>query len=199
MEIISQLFAPIATYFGMETARLVELFAQAVGILAMCFSIISFQQKSRRNILILQVVGASLFVFNFLLLGQYIGAVLNLLGCARYILFLHKDKLHTDNNLWLGIFTALYFGAYVLCFTVFGEEPTLPNLALQILPVLGMIFGHLAFRSSDPAKIRKISLASSVSWLTFNSIVFSVGAILCEVFNIVSIFIAMARFDRKKQ
>ena len=176
-----------------------DIFAQAVGIVAMCFSIISFQQKSRRNILILQIIGASLFFVNFLLLDQYIGAILNLLGCARYILFLHKEKLHTDNNLWLGIFTAAYVGAYVLCFTVFGEEPTLPNLVLQILPVLGMIFGHLAFRSSDPAKIRKISLASSVSWLTFNSIVVAIGAILCEVFNIVSIFVAMARFDRKKK
>ena len=176
-----------------------DTFAQAVGIVAMCFSIISFQQKKRRNILILQICGTILFFVNFLLLGQYIGAILNLLGCVRYILFLQKEKLHTDNNLWLAIFTAAYVGAYVLCFTVFGEEPTLPNLVLQLLPVLGMIFGHLAFRSSDPAKIRKISLASSVSWLVFNSIVVAIGAILCEAFNIVSIFIAMARFDRKKK
>ncbi len=176
-----------------------DVFAQAVGVVAMCFSVLSFQQKKRRNILILQIVGTLLFFVNFLMLGQYIGAILNLLGCARYILFLHKDKLHTDNNLWLAIFTALYLGAYVLCFTVFGEEPTLPNLALQILPVLGMIFGHLAFRSSDPAKIRKISLASSISWLIFNSIVVAIGAILCEAFNMFSIFIAMARFDRKRK
>lgn len=176
-----------------------DIFAQAVGIVAMCFSILSFQQKRRRGMLILQIVGASLFFVNFLLLGQYIGAILNLLGCIRYILFLQKDKLHTDNNLWLAIFTAGYLGAYVLCFTVFGEEPTPPNLLLQILPVLGMFFGHLAFRSSDPAKIRKISLAASLSWLSFNSIVVAIGAILCEAFNIVSIFIAMARFDRKKK
>ncbi len=176
-----------------------EIFAQAVGIVAMCFSVLSFQQKKRRNILILQIVGTLLFFVNFLLLKQYIGAILNLVACIRYVLFLQKEKLHTDNNLWLAIFTVVYLGAYVLCFTVFGEEPTWPNLLLQILPVLGMIFTHLAFRSSDPAKIRKISLASSVSWLIFNSIVVAIGAILCETFNMVSIFIAMARFDRKKK
>lgn len=176
-----------------------DTFAQAVGIVAMLFSVISFQQKSRRNILILQICGTVLFFVNFLLLEQYIAAILNLLGCIRYILFLQKEKLHTDNNLWLGIFTAAYVGAYVLSFTVFGEEPTLPNLLLQILPVMGMIFGHLAFRSSEPAKIRRISLLASVSWLTFNAIVVAIGAILCEAFNLVSIFIAMARFDRKKK
>ena len=127
-------------------------------------------------------------------------ALTGILLCLSLIIGTIENYLpHTDNNLWLAIFCAGYVGAYVLCFTVFGEEPTLPNLVLQILPVVGMVFGHLAFRSSEPAKIRKISLASSVSWLTFNSIVFSVGAILCEVFNIVSIFIAMARFDRKKK
>lgn len=174
------------------------IFAQAVGIVAMFFCVFSFQQKNPKGILILQTVGALLFSLNFLLLGQYIGSILNLLGCIRSILLLKKEKWHTDNLVWLAIFTVGYVGAYVLTFTVFGEEPTLPNLALQCLPVIGMFSAHLAFRCGDAAKIRKISLVASSSWLIFNVIVVAVGAILCEIFNIISILIAMARFDRKQ-
>lgn len=176
-----------------------QIIAQAVGIVAMFFMIFSFQQKKTGGILVFQMIGTLLFSVNFLLLGEYIGCILNFLGFLRSILFLKKKEWHTDNNLWLAIFTAGYVGAYVLTFTVFGAELTVPNLILQCLPVLGMFFGHLSLRCEDPAKLRKIFLASACSWLIFNVIVVAIGAILCESFNIVSILVAMARFDRKKE
>ncbi|MBQ8881482.1 MAG: YgjV family protein [Oscillospiraceae bacterium] len=176
-----------------------QTFAQAVGVVAMFCGVFSFQQKSTKGMLILQTFGTLLFSLNFLLLGAYIASILNLLGCIRSLLFLKKERLHTDNNLWLAIFTVGYVGAYILTFTVFKVEPTVPNLVLQCLPVLGMFFGHLAFRCSDPAKIRRISLAASGAWLVFNVVVVAVGAIACEIFNIISIFVGMARFDRRKK
>ena len=174
------------------------VFAQAVGIVAMFFCIFSFQQKTPKGILILQTIGTLLFSLNYLLLGEYIGAILNLLGCIRALLFLKKEKWHTDNNWWLAIFTAAYVGAYVLTFTVFGKEVTAANLALQCMPVLGMIAGHFAFRSSKASQIRRLSLIASSCWLVFNVIVLAIGGLLCETFNIISILVGMWRLDRKK-
>ena len=174
------------------------IFAQAVGIVAMIFLVLSFQMKTPKGILLLQSIGACLFAINFFLLGEYIGSMLNLVAFVRAILLYNKEKLHTDSNLWLAILGAAYIACFVLTFTVFGEAFVLRNVILQSLPVLGMFCSHLALRSSDAKIIRRISLASSVCWLIYNGVAAAIGAIACETFNLISIFIAMARFDRKK-
>lgn len=173
------------------------VFAQAVGIAAMVICILAFQLKTAKGIVLMQAAGALLFVANFGLLGQYAGALLNAVGCVRAVLLMKKEKWNTDSNLWLAILGVAYIACYVLTFAVFGEEFTLRNAVIQCLPVLGMFCSHLAFRSEEAAQVRKIFLASSVCWIIYNAIGFSIGGILCEAFNIVSIFIAMARLDRK--
>ena len=175
-----------------------EMFAQGVGIVAAVVLVLSFQMKTPKGILLLQSIGALLFCINFFLLEQYIGSMLNGLAFIRAILLFNKEKLHTDTNLWLAIFGVCYIGAYILTFTVFGEVFTAGNAVRQCLPVVGMFCSHLALRSAQAKMIRRISLASSVCWLIYNSLAVAIGAILCEAFNLVSIVVAMFRFDRKK-
>jgi hypothetical protein len=124
--------------------------------------------------------------------------MLNLLAFVRAILLFIKEKLNTDSNLWLAIFGVGYIVAYLLTFTVLGEIFTAGNAVRQCLPVVGMFCSHLALRSADAKMIRRISLASSVCWLIYNGLALAIGAIACEAFNLVSIAVAMFRFDRKK-
>lgn len=175
-----------------------QIAAQAIGIAAMFFFIFSYQQKKARTIITWQMIGTLLFTLNFLMLGEAIGAILNFTGFTRAILFLKKDKLHTDSIGWLVGFTAAYLGAYVLTFAVFGTEPTLGNFILQCCPVLGMFFQHLGLRHEDTRKIRFFCLFGSAAWLIYNIAVFALGALLCETFNIISIFVAMVRFRKEK-
>lgn len=173
-----------------------EVIAQAVGVLAMAFNIFSFQQKKAKHIIAFQLFGALFFGVSYFMLGAYIGAVLNVIGVARALLFLKKDKFHTDNIPWLVFFCSLYVASYVLNFTVFGQEPVFKNLVIECLPVIGMVSTNLAFRFNSAKIIRRFGLISSCSWLIYNMIALAIGAILCEVFSIVSIFIAMVRLDR---
>ena len=87
---------------------------------------------------------------------------------------------------------------YLLSFTVFGKSPTTEHLIVEILPVVAMFASHLAYRMESTKHIRRICIISSVSWLIYNIYAVAVGAILCEVFSLVSIVIAMIRLDRKK-
>lgn len=175
-----------------------DIFAQVVGIIAMFFFVLSYQQKNAKSIVLWQMIGTMLFTVNFFMLGEYLATILNFTGFVRAVLFLKKEKLHTDSVGWLIGFTVAYLGAYALAFTVFGTEPTLPNFLLQCCPVLGMFFQHLGLRNEDTTKIRALCLIGSVAWLIFNLTAFAIGAILCETFNIVSILVAFARFNRKK-
>ena len=45
------------------------IIAQAVGLLAMAFNILSYQQKTRERAIAFQLCGGGLFAVNFLLLG----------------------------------------------------------------------------------------------------------------------------------
>lgn len=176
-----------------------KVLAQAVGILAMCFFTLSFQQKKAKSIITWQMIGTLLFTVNFLMLGEYLAAILNFIGFVRAVLFLKKDKLHTDSIGWLVAFSVAYLGAYALTFTVFGTEPTLTNFILQCCPVFGMFFQHLGLRNEDTKKIRIFCMVGAVGWLIFNIVAVAIGAILCETFNIISILVAMVRFKEKAE
>ncbi len=172
------------------------IIAQAVGIIAMLFNIFSYQQKSAKQIIALQFFGASFFALNYLMLGAYIATMLNAVGVIRAILFLKKDKTKVDKIGWVAVFGVAYVAAYVLNFTVLGKEPTARNLLVEVLPVIAMFATHLAYRYDSPKTLRGFCLISSVSWLIFNIVNFAIGAILCEVFSLISIAIATVRQDK---
>ena len=130
--------------------------------------------------------------------GAVVGGILNAVGIVRALVFLNREKLKATHPAWLAGFTTVYLLSYILTFTVFGKEPTLFNLVVEFLPVIGMTATTISFRLSDAKAIRRFGLISSPSWLVYNIVTFSVGAIICEVLSLGSIFIGMFRHDRKK-
>lgn len=174
------------------------LIAQIVGIFAMTFNILSYQQKTQKGAIAFQLGGSTLFAINYLMLGAVVGGILNAVGIVRALVFLNREKLKATHPAWLAGFTTVYLLSYILTFTVFGKEPTLFNLVVEFLPVIGMTATTISFRLSDAKAIRRFGLISSPSWLVYNIVSFSVGAIICEVLSLGSIFIGMFRHDRKK-
>jgi hypothetical protein len=174
-----------------------EIIAQAIGILAMIFNILSYQGKKQKTVIMLQLFGGALFAVNFLMLGAIVGGILNIIAVIRAIAFLFKDKLKTDSIPWFIGFILSYIAVYVLNFTVFGKELTVYNLIMELLPVIGMVALTVGFRLKDAADIRKCGLVSSPAWLIYNAAVPSWGAIICETLTLISIFIGMFRHDKK--
>lgn len=175
-----------------------EWIAQIVGLFAMAFNILSYQQKTRSGAIAFQLGGALLFSVNFFLLGAIVGSMLNVVAAVRAVVFLNKEKLKADRLPWLLGFTAVYLLSYILTFTVFGKEATIGNLIVEFLPVIGMTATTISFRLSDAKAIRRYGLISSPSWLIYNIANFSIGAICCEVLSLFSILIGMVRLDRKQ-
>lgn len=174
-----------------------NLTAQLIGIAAMGFNILSYQQKTRSRAIAFQLGGALLFSVNFFLLGAIVGSILNVVAAVRAVVFLNKDRLRANHPAWLAGFILVYLLSYVLTFTVFGKEATPVNLLVEFLPVIGMTATTLSFRMSDAKAIRRFGLISSPSWLIYNIANFSIGAIACEVLSLCSIVIGIFRYDRK--
>jgi len=173
--------------------------AQGIGIVAMIFNILSYQRKSAKGVIAFQLFGGAFFAVSFMMLGAYSGGILNIVAAIRAILFLKKDKFKTDRLFWLPIFFGVYLLSYAATFLLFHKEPTPFNFFIECLPVIGMVATTLAFRYQDAKIIRRFSLISSCSWLVYNIVALSIGAICCEALSIVSIFIGMLRFDIGKK
>ena len=103
--------------------ELFDIIAQIIGILAMAFNILSYQQKTRAQAIAFQLAGGLLFSINFFMLGAIVGAVLNAAAVVRAIIFLNKDRLRADRLPWLIGFISVFILTYILTFTLFDKEP----------------------------------------------------------------------------
>jgi hypothetical protein len=173
----------------------IEIAAQCIGILAMLFNILSYQGKNQKSIIALQLIGASLFSLNFLMLGAVVGGILNILAAIRAVVFLFKNQLKADRLPWFILFCACYVTVYILNFTLFHKELTPYRLLVELLPVIGMVALNIGYRLTNAAAVRRCGLVSSPAWLIYNITVGSWGAIVCEVLTLISIFVGIFRHD----
>lgn len=176
-----------------------DIVAQGIGIVAMAFNILSYQMKSSRGVVLMQLFGGALFSVNFFMLGATVGGIMNLIGTFRAIVYSNREKFRANSILWLIFFISLYLSSYVLSFTVFGKEFSLFYAVIEILPVIAMTATTFGFRSDNAKTIRRFALISAPSWLAYNLVFISVGAIICEVISLFSIVIGIIRYDIKKE
>ena len=176
-----------------------DIIAQAVGIVAMAFNILSYQQKGYMRVMTFQLLGSALFAVNFFMLGAFVGGFLNTVGIFRALVFMNKKRLHAEHPAWLATFVCLYILSYILTFTVIGKPLTLFNGIIELLPVVAMTAVTISFRLSNDRAIRRFGLISSPSWLVYNIVNFAVGAMICEILSLCSIVIGIIRYDLKKR
>ena len=172
--------------------------AQAIGIIAMCANIISYQFKDKKHVILCQLIGASLFTVNMFMLDAIIGALLNVVAIIRALVYMNRARLKIGSPVLCSIFVILYVLSYVLSFTVFGKEPSALNLVIEMLPVIGMTAFTVGMDGKDAKDIRIYAFINSPCWLIYNCVNFALGGILCEVFSLISNISAFIRYDLKK-
>ena len=185
----------------MET---IEIIAQIAGVFGMIFISTSYQHKKQRNLIISPMVGAAFFFVNFLLLGiaagtVLIGAIMNLLGILRAVVFSNKEKFHAEKPIWLIGFIAAYLVSYLLVFTVFGTSLNAKNIIVEILPVIGMTSSTIAFFSKEAKQTRRLGFITSPSWLIYDAITRSIGGVITETLSLISITLGIIKHDLKKK
>lgn len=174
-----------------------EIAAQAAGIVAMVFNVLSYLWKKQKTVITFQLLGSSFFAISFFMLGAFSGSIGNIITVFRATMFLNKEKTHAENPRWLPVYICLFLIMFVLNFTAFGKEITVFNLFTELLPFIGGLALSIGYFLKSASGIRKAGLVSSPCWLLYNIIVGSWGATLCEVFTLTSIFTGMIVNDRK--
>lgn len=172
-----------------------DIIAQSAGILAMAANILAYQFKNRKALILCQLVGAVLFAVNMFMLDAVMGGIMNVLAIARSLIYMKKDDIKIPIKVVNILFVLVYVLSYVLTFLVFGKEPTPLNIVLELLPVIGSSSIALALSTDSTKAVRLCGFINSPCWLIYNSINFSIGGILCEVFGLVSIISSLIRID----
>ena len=165
-----------------------NILAQAIGCIGTVLFFISYQQKKKKNIMLFQIFGITMFTIHFFMLEAYSGFAMNLLGIIRAVVIYFSGRKWADSRVW-------YYGfmvSYVVLGIAVWED------WFSILPIIAMILSTYAFYLTDETKLRLLTFPCSPSWLIYNVHHGSISGTITECFTMTSLIIAMIRYDLPK-
>ena len=168
------------------------IFTQILGFVGLGLMLLSFQFPRQKTVIRVQLYSSLVFAVHYLLLGAVTGALLNLIGICRALIFSSREHSWAQKKWWLPLFCISYCIVYVLMFTLWGLEPSPRNLLLEILPVIGSIATTIGFHL-DNVTMRKLALVNGGTWVIYAILCGSIGGALTEAVGIVSVLIGLRR------
>jgi hypothetical protein len=163
-------------------------FIQIIGFIGLLFFVLSFQQKKRNSILMLMIFGQVIFLAHFILLGAWTAAGMNIVGMARTLVFrFREEKAWANRRYWPVLFIFLFISAGLI-----ARESW-----VGVLPVLAMSIETTGLWMKNLKVLRFINLFPHPFWFTYNLIKGSWAGVVCEIFVLSSVMIAIFRYDIK--
>lgn len=157
-----------------------------VGVVAFAFS---FHAKTRKNILLFQMISLGLLIIHYAFLSATTGLVLSSINVILTTVFIIRDRysiLKSKLTLILSIII-------LVIATIFTWEGF-----YSIFALLGITWIFISKWQEDLRKIRMIAILASISWIAYDIFVNSQGGIIFESIIIVSILISLARNKNDK-
>jgi len=161
---------------------MIQILIQSLAIIAVTLFLISFHAKTRKSILLLQLVGLIIWAVHFFLLNAWTGAVLMIINGIITAIFLFKtDTKKLNNPIILLVALIIFFIVTIVTWTGF----------YSLLPFLGVSSITIAKWQNHPSRIRLISIPASIFWVIYDSFVGAYGSIIAEVLIILSIILSL--------
>ncbi len=168
-----------------------EIIATGVGAVAAAIFVASYQCKTRKWILLLGAISRILFILQYILLGAFAGAVLDVIGmCAALIA--GKKEHPLIKKLFLPIIVLTHA-------TIVVTAAFLYQSWADIFVLLGMTLQTAALWFTRERIIRRISLCGTPCWLIYNLASKAYFSAVSDSFAIISMIIAIFRYDLKKK
>lgn len=165
-----------------------DLLAQIIGLTAVSTFLLSYQQKKRNNIIILNTISRCLYILQYLLLGAFSGAVLDILGAISSVV---AGKKHTG---FIKKHTKMVLISINLCIIIAGGVIAIYNQSwIDLFSLTGVLLHTSAFWLSSEKIIRRVSLLGSPFWFVYNLLSSAYGSAIGDILTMCSIIIAMIR------
>lgn len=166
-----------------------DLIAQIIGFVGLAVSIMAFQFKKHRAIVMTKSASELIFSIQYILLGAWSGAILDFISVIRNLLYGHlvkKNRSTTPVIIAFGIFVvATGFVAY--------------DGWVSLLPVVSKLLTTISYGMKKEKWLRLITLPSCIFWILYNCYIGVIAGVLVDSLALISLLIAIYKFDIRKQ
>lgn len=181
----------------MDSAQIIELVGQILGVLIIALSVASAQLPKRWQIL-LGLAGVNLLtVFNQLFVGSgFAVALACALATVHCPINAYKAKKGIRTPVWENvIWSVLYFSTWIVGIVL----ATLAGSAswMDIFPLFGIITFILSVVLPKERDVRIFTFANSFVYFIYNILNLNIAA-LSQLFTMISAVIALVRYREKK-
>ena len=164
--------------------------AQIVGLIPFFISIVIFIFSKRWQIVFAKLLSDLLWALHFVLLGEFVGAAINIVNTVRGCVFLYRGKKKWASHRSVPII--------FITLTVFVTLIRWQGW-FSILPMVGSVLAVIGFWCASPEEIRRFNLPAVILWLIYGILIGSVSTVLSNTFSIVSIVISEIRAYLRKR
>lgn len=164
-----------------------KIIANIIGIAAVVLCVLCYQLKTRKRIIFFNASSRVLYVLQYILLGAFEGALLDIVALLVSLLAQRKDRGWMKTHPKLTVAGANLF--------VVAMGMLLYKNLFSLLPIIGVLFETGAFWLDKEKQIRFVSFFSAPFWLAYNLIFAAYGSAIGNVLMMISIGIAIVRYD----
>lgn len=163
--------------------------AQAIGFLSLVLSLVSFQMKTRTQILIFQCMASLSCAVSLIMLGGIAGGILDVVAFSRTLVFSLADKYKWAKcKLWLPF--------YIILIVAVGIITWDPTGIGTLFAIAGTLLSTVALYQKSERLMRIISLFVGPCWIIYSLIYSSAFGALNEIIAMTSLIIALVRLRK---
>ncbi len=168
----------------MNTAALI------VGLFAVALYVLSYLQKNRGAILTLGVTSRLLYVVQYLLLGAYAGAVLDVLGAGSGALAQQTDKGFVKKHK-----AAIFITVNLITVAVGVGLFLRSGQVVDFLPLAGILLQTDALWLKKEKYIRIVSIIGCPFWFSYNIITGAYSSCIGDTLSFLALASSIIRYD----
>lgn len=167
--------------------------AQIIGFAAVGLYLLSYQLKKRTQIVWVTFASNVFYVLQYILLGAFSGAILDILSTVVSFLAAKKNtprlKKYAKQLCLAAILVPVAIG---LVIAFLQKDP------IELIPIAGAVFQTISLWCNNEQTLRKFGLCSSPFWLVYNFLSQAYGASLGSFLAMVSIITSLVRYRKSK-
>ena len=178
-----------------ERENNMQVLIRVFGIIGLILCIIPFQFKKYKNIILCKMMSELSFGVQYLLLGltgnagAYTGALIDGVSGGRNFLYYKLNEKGKSTFPVMIVFSVVVIGIGVGSWA--GP--------ISLLPILAKLITTVSYGIKNERILRYITLPSRVLWVAYNGVIGAWEGMAADSLALVSILIAIYKFDIRKK
>lgn len=168
--------------------QFIYITGQVLGVVAILLGFASYQTRTQKGLLLLQLATTVVFSIHYLMIGAVTAMAMNAIGVVRNTVYYFRNKNKSDSLLFPMIFAVIMAAVGVFTWEAW----------YSVFVFAGLVINTLCLAFKDPQNVRKSILVTSPMVLIYDVFALSLGGIVYESVAIASSVIGIIRHPRPK-